>query len=126
MLRSVQMLLWRISALCSLALGFVGAFLPVVPTVPFVIFAAFAASKGWPALDHWLSTHPSYGALIRDWRHHGVVSRKTKIVAVSMMSVGALSVQFTPAPGWLRLCVPLVMLLVAIWLCLRPERPATA
>jgi uncharacterized membrane protein YbaN (DUF454 family) len=122
MLRSMQILLWRTTALCSLMLGFIGAFLPVMPTVPFVIFAAFAASKGWPALDQWLTTHPTYGSHICDWRSHGAVSRKAKIVAVVMMSMGAVSVQFVPVPLWLRLSVPLVMLVIAIWLCRRPER----
>jgi hypothetical protein len=122
----MQILLWRITALCSLVIGFIGAFLPVMPTVPFVIFGAFAASKGWPALDQWLSMHPTYGSHISDWRNHGAVSRKAKVVAVLMMSMGALSVQFAPVPLWLRVSAPLVMLVIAIWLCLRPERPATA
>lgn len=121
MIRSMQILLWRTTALCSLLLGFIGALLPVMPTVPFVLLAAFAASKGWPALDQWLSHHPTYGSHICDWRSHRAVSRKAKIVAVVMMTGGAITVQFAPAPSWLRLAVPLVMLAIAIWLCLRPE-----
>jgi uncharacterized protein len=124
MLRSMQILLWRTTALCALVIGFVGLALPVMPTVPFLILAAFAASKGWPALDQWLSNHPTYGSHICNWRDHGAVTRKAKIAAVIMMAVSALTLQFIPVPLWLRLGVPAIMLVIAVWLCLRPERAA--
>jgi uncharacterized membrane protein YbaN (DUF454 family) len=124
MLRSMQILLWRTSALCALFIGFIGLAVPVMPTVPFVIFAAFAAGKGWPALDRWLSTHPTYGTHICNWRDHGAVSRKAKLLALAMMLLGAVTLQFVPVPVplWLRVGIPLIMLLIAIWLCLRPEK----
>lgn len=122
MLRSMQILLWRTSALCALLIGFIGLAIPVMPTVPFVIFAAFAASKGWPALDRWLSTHPTYGSHICNWRDHGAVSRKAKVFAVAMMLMGALTLQLVPVPLWLRVSIPLLMVCIAIWLCLRPEK----
>jgi len=121
MLRSMQILLWRTTALCALVIAFLGIAVPVMPTVPFLILAAFAASRGWPALDRWLSTHPTYGTHICNWRDHGAVSRKGKIAAVIMMCVGAVTLQFVPVPLWLRLGVPAIMLVIAIWLCLRPE-----
>jgi uncharacterized protein len=122
MLRSMQILLWRTGALCAMLIGFIGLVVPVMPTVPFLIFAAFAASKGWPALDRWLSTHPTYGTHICDWRDHGAVSRKAKVFAVVMMLIGASTLQFVPVPLWLRIGVPLVMMCIAVWLCFRPER----
>ena len=121
MLQSVQILLWRTGALLSLALGIVGIALPVVPTVPFVILAAWAASKGWPALERWLLGHPIYGPHIMRWRDHGAVPRFAKVAATLMMLVSALGLQFSAAPLWLRIAVPPTLLLVAIWLCLRPE-----
>jgi uncharacterized protein len=122
MLRSVQILLWRTSALFALALGIIGLALPIMPTVPFVIVSAWAASRGWPALERWLLTHPTYGSHICNWRDHGAIPRRAKVLCVLMMSGSAIGLQFTPVPVWLRITVPLVMLTVGIWVCLRPER----
>lgn len=122
MLRSVQILLWRISALIALALGVIGLALPIMPTVPFVLFAAWASSKGWPALERWLLIHPTYGCHICNWRDHRAVPRKGKVLASAMMLVSAVSLQFIPiVPLWLKITVPMTLLTVAIWLCLRPE-----
>jgi uncharacterized membrane protein YbaN (DUF454 family) len=124
MLRSVQILLWRSTAVLFLALGVVGLALPIMPTVPFVLFAAWSAGKGWPELERWLLTHPRYGEHICNWRTHRCVPRQAKVTASLMMLVSAVGLQFTPAPLWLRLAVPFTMLLIAVWLCLRPETRA--
>ncbi len=121
MIRSMQILLWRATALLSLVLGIIGLALPILPTVPFVIFAAWTASKGWPKLERWLLSHSTYGVHIYNWREHGAVPRKAKVLATLMMLVSAVGLQFTPTPLWLRLAVPFTMLTIAIWLCLRPE-----
>lgn len=55
----VARLLWRALALVFVALGLIGAFLPVLPTVPFLLAAAWAAGRGWPALEDWLLGHPA-------------------------------------------------------------------
>jgi uncharacterized protein len=121
MLRSMRILLWRTTAVLSLALGIVGLALPIMPTVPFVLFAAWSAGKGWPELERWLLAHPTYGTHICNWRAYGAVPRKAKVTASLMMLVSAVGLQFSPAPLWLRIAVPLTMLTIAIWLCLRPE-----
>lgn len=121
MIRSMQILLWRSVAMLALALGIIGLAVPIMPTVPFVVFAAWAASRGWPRLERWLLTHPTYGDPIRNWREHGAVPRRAKVLCVLMMSGSAIGLQFSPAPLWLKLAVPLTMLLVALWLCSRPE-----
>ncbi len=121
MIRKTQLLLWRLLALASLAVGFIGLFLPVLPTVPFVLLAAWAAGKGWPRLEEWLLAHRHFGRPIRDWRDSGAVPRRAKVVAVSMMACSALALWFLPVPAWLRAGVYLVMAIVALWLWRRPE-----
>lgn len=122
MLRYTQLLLWRLTAVVALLVGIVGLVLPIVPTVPFLILAAWAAGKGSPRLERWLLNHPRYGSHIRAWRDGGIVPRRAKIFAVLAMSVSAIGLQFTSAPLWLRIAVPMTMTAVAIWLCTRPER----
>ncbi len=122
MLRPTQILLWRLAALLALGLGIVGVALPVLPTVPFLILAAWAGGKGWPALEQWLLAHALYGPHIRTWRERGVVPRKAKLAATAMMTASAVGLQFTMLPWWVRIGVPLIMLMVAVWLWRRPER----
>jgi uncharacterized membrane protein YbaN (DUF454 family) len=121
MLRQTHIILWRIVAVLALLAGIIGLALPVIPTVPFLILAAFAGGKGWPALERWLLQHPTFGPHIRQWREHGAIPRRTKVIATLMMLVSGVGIQFTALADWLRISVALVMFCVAIWLWRRPE-----
>src|SRR5262245_34246909 len=92
--RGIQRLLWRVLAVVFVALGLLGAFLPVLATVPFLIAAAWAGGRGWPALEAWLLDHPRFGTHIRQWRQAGAVPRRAKLAAIGMMSVSALALVF--------------------------------
>jgi uncharacterized membrane protein YbaN (DUF454 family) len=116
-------MLWRALALALLALGLLGAFLPVVPTVPFLLASAWAAGRGWPALERWLLNHPLFGEAIRLWREHGAVPRRAKWLASAMMlASAAVLVVATAAPNPVKVAVPLLMSALTVWLWRRPER----
>jgi uncharacterized protein len=121
MIRQTQILIWRLIAVVSLALGVAGLAVPVVPTVPFLLIAAWAGGKGWPALESWLLAHPLYGSHIRNWRELGAVPREAKLLASLMMLASCIGLQFTPTPPWLRIGVPMLLFAVAVWLWTRPE-----
>lgn len=116
-----RVLSWRIVAVVSLILGLIGIPLPGIPTVPFVLLSAWAAGKGWPALEQRLLAHSTFGPPIQQWRSHGIVSRRAKYLASIMMLLSALMLQFSTAPWWLKLTLPLFLLMVALWLWYRPE-----
>lgn len=118
--------LWRGLAVLCLALGLIGAFLPVMPTVPFVLAAAWAAGNGWPALEAHLLNHPTFGPPILHWREHGAVPRKAKWLACFMMSCSAIMLWFLPIPDWLRWGVYGTFVVVSLWLCTRPAPPTAA
>lgn len=115
-------MLWRVLAILFMVLGLLGVVLPVVPTVPFLLAAAWAGGRGWPALEQWLLGHPRYGEPIRQWRSGGVVSRRAKWAATLMMACSAILLQFLAGPLALKVGVPVVMGLVALWLWNRPEK----
>ena len=120
----MKTLFWRTLVVIFITLGVMGAILPGMPTTVFLILAAWAASKGWPEMDEWLLNHPKYGPTLRDWRAHGTVPRKAKWIASIMMLISAIIMLFTNAPFWVKVFTDTTMLIVAIWLWLRPE-PAT-
>ena len=92
-----------------------------MPTTVFLILAAWAASKGWPQVDAWLLNHPKYGATLRAWRENGTVPRKAKWIASIMMLISGVIMLFTNAPLAVKIFTDVTMLIVAIWLWLRPE-----
>lgn len=120
----MKILFWRSLVVLFVILGFIGAILPGMPTTVFLILAAWAASKGWPQVDDWLMNHPKHGATLRAWREKGTVPRKAKWIASMMMLISGVIMLFTTAPFAVKVFTDLTMLIVAIWLWLRPEPAA--
>ena len=121
----MKILFWRTLVIIFIVLGFIGAILPGMPTTVFLILAAWAASKGWPQVDAWLLSHPKYGPTLKSWRENGTVPRKAKWFASIMMLISAVLMLWTNAPIAVKIFTDLTMLIVAIWLWLRPEPAAT-
>lgn len=119
--RLATLLLWRSLALVCLALGVLGAFLPVLPTTPFLLVAAWAAGRGWPQFEAWLVAHPRFGPPIRRWRDHRAVPRSAKWAASLTMLASVALLAASGAPLAAKLAVPAFMAAVAWWLWRRPE-----
>lgn len=115
-------LLLLFAGLC-LALGVIGIFVPGLPTTVFILMAAWAAARSSPRFHNWLESHPLFGAMLRDWRLHGAVSRRSKITATVMMTGCAVILFVTSSRMWVAELVTGVMALVLMWLWLRPEPP---
>lgn len=104
----------------SLALGGIGAILPLLPTVPFMILAAFCFARSSPRLEHWLISHPHFGPHISAWRDKGAISRKGKKTAFFAFIFSIIvAVIFVPWPWMLTPVV--AMLISGTWLWTRPE-----
>lgn len=81
------------------AVGFVGAFLPVLPTTPFLLVALACFSRSSPRLETWLLTHPRFGSSMRAWRERGAIPAKAKLAALAGMSVSLVVFLTTVSPG---------------------------
>lgn len=108
--------------LLMLALGIVGAFLPVMPTTIFLILAAWCFARSSARLEAWLLDHPGFGPVIRDWREHGAMSRKAKGMACAGMAAGYGIFLAGARPGLpLAVAVAIFMLGSAAYVVSRPE-----
>ena len=86
---------WMGVGFAALALAALGVVLPLLPTTPFLLVAAFAFARSSERWHAWLLSHRVFGPIIEDWRRHGAIGRRTKIVGVAAMAgVLALSVAF--------------------------------
>jgi uncharacterized protein len=102
----------------SLALGFIGIFLPVLPTTPFVLLAAYCFSKGSPKLHGWILASPLFGPMIADWENGGVIRLRAKITATALIVASFTWMTFfsrAPAIGKVLLDLMGVGVLGFIW-----------
>lgn len=84
--------LWFAVGLSALALAMLGVVLPLLPTTPFVLVAAFAFAKSSERWSRWLHEHRVFGPIVENWRRHGAISARAKILGVaSMAAIFALS-----------------------------------
>jgi len=68
------------------ALGTIGAFLPVMPTTVFILVAAWAFARSSPRLHRWLREHPRFGATLIAWEEHRAMPRRAKRIAIAMLA----------------------------------------
>lgn len=71
---------WLLGWLC-VALGVLGAFLPLLPTTVFLLIAAWAFSRSSPRWHRWLREHPRFGHLVRTWEDHHAMPLRAKRIA---------------------------------------------
>lgn len=104
------------------ALGFIGALLPVMPTTIFLILAAGCFSHSSPRFEAWLLDHKWFGPPIRRWRERGAIPRKAKIVAIASMAGGYAMLLFTATPvWWVDLIVAAGLIACAAYVATRPD-----
>lgn len=114
--------LWTTAGLFFVALGLIGAVLPVMPTVPFLIAATACFARGSPKLEARILAHPMFGPMIRNWREHRVIPRNAKIAAVAGKAFGFGVFLYLLRPGiWLGGGVGLVLTLVGLYIVTRPS-----
>jgi len=79
---------YLIAGFALLALGIIGAFLPLMPTTIFVILAAGCFARSNRRVEEWLLNHKRFGPTIKAWRAEGAISRRGKTLATGGMVLG--------------------------------------
>jgi len=122
-LPAVARYLLLLFAVLCLVLGVIGIFVPGLPTTVFILMAGWAAARSSPRFHNWLENHRLFGPMLRDWRKHGAVSRRAKLMATVMMTASAVILFLTIQRMWIAELITGVMAIVLMWLWLRPEPP---
>jgi uncharacterized membrane protein YbaN (DUF454 family) len=79
---------WLGLGLVFVALGFIGALLPLMPTTIFLILAAGCFARSSPRLEAWLLGHPRFGPTLVAWRRDGAIPTRAKWFACSGIVLG--------------------------------------
>ena len=112
-------------AWCFFALGAVGVVVPGLPTVPLMLVALWLFSRSSPRFHDWLYNHAVFGPPLRQWRAHGVIPRKAKVMSVAMMAASLSYMAFVAeVPTGVTLVTGLVMLAGAVFILRQPSRIA--
>ncbi len=89
----------------SLALGIVGAFLPLLPATPFVLLAGYLFARSSPKMNAWILNHKIFGKIIYDYRVEKAITLHAKVISITMLWMSILSSVFFALNGrmWLQL-----------------------
>ena len=115
--------------LVAVALGVVGAFLPVLPTTPFLLVGAACFARASPRLHRRLAESKTFGPTLAEWRRHRAIAWRTKCYALVLMSLSiAVSAIFFVEPWWGKVALLALGVAVGTWLWHIPsrDRPAGA
>jgi len=112
------------------ALGFLGAVLPVLPTTPFLLLASALFVRSSPRLNRWLLRSRIFGPFLRDWQRHRGVRLSVKLTATVMMLIAAGCSAWFADLSWPWLLVLLTLVVIGLTVVWRlrtvPANEATA
>ena len=114
---------WRVAGVTALLLGLIGIPLPLLPTTPFLLLAAFCFSRGSDRLHDWLLTHPRFGPIIADWREHGAISRRAKLLSALAMAATFVIALALGVPGYALALQAATLIATGTFVLTRPAPP---
>jgi hypothetical protein len=109
--------------LVAVALGVIGAFVPVLPTTPFLLVGAACFARASPRLHRRLARSRTFGPLLEEWRRHRSIAWRTKLYALALMGLSiAASATFVIEAWWGKALLVAVGVATGTWLWTIPSR----
>ncbi len=113
--------LWFTAGLISVALGAIGAFLPLLPTVPFILLAAVCFSRSSTKAHDWLLQHRLFGPSLRDWEKNGAIRPSVKRKAVFAIAISWLLLLSLGLNPWISAVQFVALACVSAFIWTRPN-----
>lgn len=66
----------------SVVMGVIGIFVPLWPTTCFLLFAGWCFARSSPRAERWLHENRIFGKYLRDYREHGIISRRLRTTSL--------------------------------------------
>jgi uncharacterized membrane protein YbaN (DUF454 family) len=108
---------------CFFGLGAVGIVIPGLPTVPFMLIALWLFSKSSQRFHDWLYTHRVFGQPLQQWREHGIIPLKAKLVAVLTMTMSlAYMIGVADVGAGIAATTAVIMLVGLVFILRQPSR----
>jgi uncharacterized membrane protein YbaN (DUF454 family) len=98
----------------SLALGILGAFLPLLPATPFVLLAAYLFARSSPRMNAWILNHKIFGKIIYDYRTDKAITLHAKVISITMLWMSILSSVIFALNGKLWLQILLICIAIGV------------
>ncbi len=76
-----------IAGTISLALGFLGIFLPLLPTTPFILLSCYCYMKSSERLYNWIVNHRVFGEYIYNYLTYRAIRQQARIGALLFLWV---------------------------------------
>jgi uncharacterized membrane protein YbaN (DUF454 family) len=112
---------------CCVALGVIGAFLPLLPTTVFLLVAAWSFSRSSDRWYRWLLNHEHLGETVRAWESHHAMPRAAKRIALLALAVSYLITAAAFGPfSWAAVIGGLCVAAVALYIAHLPVMDTTA
>lgn len=108
-----------------LVVGVAGVILPLLPGTVFLIMSAACFTRSSPRFESWLLNHPRLGPTVVAWRRDGVIPRRAKRMALSMMAVSFGITWAVGAPPIALVCTGAGLLAGAAYVASRPSERIT-
>ena len=109
------------AGLICVALGAIGAVLPLLPTAPFILLAAACFAKSSDRFHQWLLNNAIFGPIITNWSETRSIPKKSKYIAfTSIIASGAISISVL-GPIMLKLLVVTLLLFPVMLLLNTPN-----
>ena len=106
----------------SVALGFLGIFLPVLPTTPFLLLAAACFIRTSPRFYHWLISHPHMGKYVIYYLDGKGIPFKAKVYTLTLMWITLITTAFILVPKTtLQIILPITGTAVSIYILRLPN-----
>ena len=84
--RGLRKVVYVVLAVFFLALGLIGAVLPVLPTTPFLLLASYFSIRSSRWLHARITRLPVVGLVLEDWTRNGGVRPRVKVYALVMVA----------------------------------------